>query len=73
MKYLLLVCWDVERMNDQTEPDRSAPPAEEEGFPWVDDLQERGIWLTGDQLAPARRAAAVTRAASSFIENGFTR
>ena len=59
MKYLLLVCWDAERMNGQTEPDRRAAPDEGEGFPWVDDLQERGIWVTGDQLAPPRRARTV--------------
>jgi hypothetical protein len=60
MKYLLLVCWDAERMNGQTEPGPGTAPAEdEEGFPWVDDLQARGIWLTGDQLAPPRRARSV--------------
>jgi hypothetical protein len=60
MKYLLLVCWDAERMNAQTEPDPgTVPPDDEEGFPWVDDLQARGIWLTGDQLAPPRRARSV--------------
>ena len=60
MKYLLLVCWDGERMNAQAEPDPNAAPAEdEEGFPWLDDLQARGIWLTGDQLAPPRRARSV--------------
>jgi hypothetical protein len=60
MKYLLLVCWDAERMNGQTEPEPGTGPAEdEEGFPWVDDLQARGIWLTGDQLAPPRRARSV--------------
>ena len=60
MKYLLLVCWDAERMNAQTEPDPEAPPTEaDEGFPWVDDLQARGIWITGDQLAPPRRARTV--------------
>src|ERR1043165_3937003 len=56
MKYLLLVCWDVDRMNAQTEPDAADPPDEEDGFPWVDDLQARGIWQIGDQLAPPRRA-----------------
>jgi hypothetical protein len=58
MKYLLLVCWDAEKMNAQTEPDPSEP-RDEEGFPWVDDLQARGIWLIGDQLAPPRRARTV--------------
>ena len=34
MKYLLLVCWDTERMNGQTEPEPgTAPPDDEEGFP----------------------------------------
>ena len=60
MKYLLLVCWDTGRMNDQADPDPSeVAAAEEEGFPWVDDLQARGIWITGDQLAPPRRAKSV--------------
>jgi hypothetical protein len=57
MKYLLLVCWDVERMNGQTEPD--APSEDKEGFPWVDDLRAKGTWLIGDQLAPPRRARSV--------------
>jgi hypothetical protein len=58
MKFLLLVCWDAERMNTQTEPDPGDTP-NEESFPWVDDLQARGIWVTGDQLAPPRRARSV--------------
>jgi hypothetical protein len=58
MKFLLLVCWDTDRMNAQTEPDPSEPPREE-GFWWVDDLQARGIWQIGDQLAPPRRARTV--------------
>ena len=58
MKYLLLVCWDAERMNAQAEPDPTDTP-EEESFPWLEDLQARGIWVTGDQLAPPRRARSV--------------
>jgi hypothetical protein len=58
MKYLLLVCWDTERMNARAEPD-PADPQDEEGFPWLDDLQARDIWITGDQLAPPRRARSV--------------
>jgi len=65
MKYLLLVCWDTERMNDQTEPDPSETQAEKP-FAWVDDLRARGIWLTGDQLAPPRRARSVR------VRNGKT-
>jgi hypothetical protein len=55
MKYLLLVCWDAEKMDAQTEPDTS----EEESFPWLDEVQARGVWVTGDQLAPPRRARSV--------------
>jgi hypothetical protein len=58
MKYLLFVCWDGERMNAQVEPE-PGDAADDEGFPWVDDLQERGVWVTGDQLAPPRRARTV--------------
>jgi hypothetical protein len=72
MKYLLMVCWEVERMNGQTEPDPGSVPAdEEEPFPWVDDLQARGIWLTGDQLAPPRRARSVrVREGKTLVTDG---
>ena len=72
MKYLLLVCWDTERMDGQTEPEpSSAPEEEEEGFPWVDDLQAQGIWLTGDQLAPPRRARSVrVRDGKTIVTDG---
>ena len=60
MKYLLLVTWNTESMNAQTEPaPGTPPPAEEEPFPWVDDLRAAGIWQVGDQLAPPRRARTV--------------
>jgi len=58
MKYLLLVCWDLEKMNAQTEPSSTDAPSAE-GFPWLDALQARGQWITGDQLAPPRRARSV--------------
>ena len=58
MKYLMLICWDAERMDAQPEPDPSEPP-EEDSFPWLDDVQARGIWVTGDRLAPPRRARTV--------------
>jgi hypothetical protein len=72
MKYLLLVCWDAERMDAQTEPDPSDTADEdEEGFPWVDELRERGIWLIGDQLAPPRRARAVrVRGGRKLVTDG---
>jgi hypothetical protein len=64
MKYLLLVCWDAERMDAQVEPEPATGDGDEqdadgEGFPWLDDLRARGIWITGDQLAPPRRARSV--------------
>jgi len=59
MKYLLLICWDAEQVDTLTEPEPGAAPVEEESFPWLDDLQARGAWVTGDQLAPPRRAKSV--------------
>jgi hypothetical protein len=63
MKYLLLVCWDREVMDGQTQEDDGGEP---EGFPWLDDLQARGAWLIGDQLAPPRTARSVR------VRNGET-
>jgi len=72
MKYLLLVCWDAERMDARTEPDPTdAPHEEEEGFPWLDDLQAKGSWITGDQLAPPRRARSVrVRGGKAIVTDG---
>ena len=58
MRFLLLVNWDRAAMDAREEP---APGAaeEDEGFPWLDDLQARGKWVIGDQLAPPRRARTV--------------
>jgi hypothetical protein len=58
MKFMMLVCWDAGAMNDQTEPD-PAEAYEPESFPWLDDVQGRGKWVTGDQLAPPRRGRSV--------------
>jgi hypothetical protein len=70
MKYLMLVCWDADRMNAQTEPE-PGQVEEPEGFPWLDDLQERGIWVTGDQLAPPRRARTVrVRDGKTLVTDG---
>jgi hypothetical protein len=70
MKYLLLVCWDAGRMDAQTEPD-PGEPREEESFPWLDALQARGIWVTGDQLAPPRRARSVrVRDGKTIVTDG---
>jgi hypothetical protein len=70
MKYLMLVCWDAEKMDAQTEPDPTDTP-DEESFPWLDDLQARGMWLTGDQLAPPRRARSVrVRDGKAIVTDG---
>jgi hypothetical protein len=71
MKYLLLVCWDRDRMDAQTEPEPGAAPEEDEGFPWLDDLQDRGIWQIGAQLAPPRRAQTVrVREGKKLVTDG---
>jgi hypothetical protein len=72
VKYLLLICWDAERMNGQEEPEAGAPAAaEDEPFPWVDDLAARGIWKIGDQLAPPRRGRAVrVRDGKTIVTDG---
>jgi hypothetical protein len=70
MKYLLLVCWGSETMNAQTEPGPEEAPSEE-GFPWLNDLRERGMWVTGDQLAPPRRAQSVrVRDGKTMVTDG---
>jgi hypothetical protein len=68
MKYLLLVCWDAESMNDQEEPPE--PPGDQ-GFWWVDELREQGKWLIGDQLSPPRRAQTIrVRGGKTLITDG---
>src|SRR5581483_1380438 len=68
MKYLLLVCWDAENMDAQVEPDPSAP-VEETNMPWISALGER--WITGDQLAPPRRARSVrVRGGKPLVTDG---
>jgi hypothetical protein len=70
MKFMMLICWDAERMNAQAEPDPS-DPREEESFPWLDDVQARGIWVAGDQLAPPRRARSVrVRDGKAIVTDG---
>ena len=70
MKYLMLVCWDAEEMDALTEPGPNDVP-DDESFPWLDDLQARGIWVTGDQLAPPRRARSVrVRGGKTIVTDG---
>ena len=70
MKYLLLVCWDRGRMDAEQEPDATEAQAEE-SFPWLDDVLARGIRVTGDRLAPARRARSVrVRGGKRMVSDG---
>jgi hypothetical protein len=70
MKYMMLICWDAERMDAQTEPD-PAEPGEEDRFPWLDDVQARGIWVAGDRLAPPRRARSIrVRGGKALVTDG---
>ena len=70
MRFVLFVCWDAERMDAQTEPDPTEA-REEANFPWLDDVQKRGIWVTGDQLAPPRRARTVrVRGGRTMVTDG---
>ncbi len=78
MKYLLLVCWsagllvcwDAGKMDAQMEPDPADTP-DGESLPWLDELQARGSWITGDQLAPPRRARSVrVRDGKAIVTDG---
>ncbi len=70
MTFLMLVCWDAESMDAQTEPD-PIDASDEESFPWLDDLRARGIWVTGDQLASPRRARSVrVRDGKALVTDG---
>ena len=72
MQFLLIVCWDAEDMNALAEPEPGDKP-DDESFPWLDDLQARGKWVTGDQLArrdaPAPSAFATGRRASPTVRS----
>ena len=60
MKYMLLICWDRERMEAQGDPTPAeVEAANEEKFAWADELDASGIRLTGDRLAPPGRAQTV--------------
>ena len=70
MKYLLMVCWGTDAMDAQTEPG-PGDETEVESFPWLDDVRARGIWVTGDQIAPPRRARSVrVRDGKTLVTDG---
>jgi hypothetical protein len=73
MKYLLLVCWGTDVMDAQTEPG-PGDETEDESFPWLDDVQARGVWVTGDQIAPPRRARSIrVRDGKTLVTDGPVR
>jgi hypothetical protein len=70
MKFLMLICWDGEKMDATTEPDPTED-ADKEFFRWLNDLQARGIWLAGDHLAPPGRARSVrVREGKTIVTDG---
>lgn len=70
MIFMMLVCWDAEQMDAQEEPGPTDTP-DEKSFPWLDELQARGMWVTGDQLAPPRRARTIrVRDGKAIVTDG---
>ncbi len=70
MKFLMLVCWDSQRMDAQVEP-APTDTKDEEDLPWLADLRARGAWVMGDQLAPPRRARSVrVRGGRAIVSDG---
>jgi hypothetical protein len=60
MKYLMLVCWDTDRMNSAPEPTAEQLAAyATETFPWLEDVESRGVHVTGDRLAPPRKGRTI--------------
>jgi hypothetical protein len=69
MKYLLLVCWGTDSM--EAEPEPASGERDEESFPWLDDLQARGAWVTGDRLgAPSRARTVRVRDGKTLVTDG---
>ncbi len=70
MRFLMLMCWDGERLNAEQEP-APGDATENEGFPWLDDLQASGMWVMGDRLAAPRRAKSVrVRGRKKLVTDG---
>ena len=69
---MMLVCWDAQSMNGQPDPSAVDLDAhEEQTFPWLEDVQARGVRLDGDMLAPPRRAASVrVRGGKTLVTEG---
>jgi hypothetical protein len=61
MKFLMLVCVEEDRFENEAAAEEAATPDTEdsESFPWLDDVIARGIRLDGDRLRPPREAKTV--------------
>jgi hypothetical protein len=68
MKFMMLVYWDSAQMDDSSDYDDAVAArrddggpadADDDSFPWLDDVLARGVRLDGDRLAPPRAAATV--------------
>jgi hypothetical protein len=65
MKYLMLVCYDAEQANADAPAEAATPAeaaetaAEDESFPWLDEVTASGQRLDGDRLRPSREASTV--------------
>jgi hypothetical protein len=63
MKFLMLVCLDEDRFEEDEGADAAdadAADADDNGsFPWLDDVMARGIRLDGNRLRPPRDAKTV--------------
>jgi hypothetical protein len=70
MKYLMLICWDSAKIDATTEPDPT-DAADKDFFRWLEDLQARRIWVSGDQLAPPRQARSIrVRDGETIVTDG---
>ena len=64
MKFLMLVCVEEERFENDEKAAAGAAAEEAEpedggSFPWLDDVMARGVRLDGDRLRPPREAKTV--------------
>ena len=59
MKFLMLVCVEEDRFENEAAPEAAADTEDSGSFPWLDDVIARGIRLDGDRLRPPREAKTV--------------
>jgi hypothetical protein len=57
MKFMMLVCADASRFEDDARTEEDAD--DKDSFPWLDEMIARGIRLDGDRLRPPSAATTV--------------